>query len=166
MDILERLLQHDAWTTRQLLLRCEELSSAQLEQVFDVGHGSLLETWQHLIGNVEVWTDLMSGGPGDSNPLAHPPTVAGLTARYLAAADRFAALARRLAVENQLDALWTDTLDNPPQQKTYGGAIAHVLTHNHAHRTEILHILQRLGLPNLLEGDVLSWEHQARQSNS
>lgn len=165
MDILERLLGHDAWTTRQLLARSEELSGEQLAQVFDVGHGSLLETWGHLVGNVEVWTDLMSGGPGTSNPLAHPPTVAGLTARYEAAANRFGALARRLAAENRLDDMWTDSLDNPPTQKTYGGAIAHVLTHNHAHRTEILHILERLGLQNLLEGDVLSWEQQARRSN-
>jgi uncharacterized damage-inducible protein DinB len=164
MDILERLLGHDAWTTRQLLKRCWELSTAQMNQVFDVGHGSLLTTWEHLIGNVEVWTDLMSGGPGKDGTPAQPPTLANLSARYDAASARFGELARRLSVEDRLDELWTDILDNPPAQKTYGGAIAHVLTHNHAHRTEILHMLERHGLKNLLEGDVLSWEQQARAS--
>lgn len=30
MTILDRLLGHDAWTTRQLLLRCRELSEEQM----------------------------------------------------------------------------------------------------------------------------------------
>ena len=68
MDILDRLLKHDAWTTRQLLQRCKELS------------------------------------------------------------------------------------------------IAHLITHSLTPRVEILHMLQRLGLRNLLEGDVLSWEEQDRRA--
>ncbi len=163
MDILERLLGHDAWTTQQLLSRCQDLSSAQLDQPFDVGHRTLRETWQHLIGNVETWTDLMSGTVAAESAPPSTPTLDTLTRRYTAASARFGALARRLATEGRLDELWTDILDNPPVQKTYGGAIAHVLTHNHAHRTEILHMLERLGLKNLLEGDVLSWEQQARK---
>ena len=42
--------------------------------------------------------------------------------------------------------------------------IAHVLTHNHFHRAELLHMLARLGLPDLPEGDLLSWEQQTRAS--
>ena len=66
------------------------------------------------------------------------------------------------AYEYEKRELWLDVLDNPPRQKTYGGAVAHVLTHSHIHRGEILHMLNRLGVPNLIEGDVLSWESQAR----
>jgi uncharacterized damage-inducible protein DinB len=161
MDILERLLQHDIWMTQNLLERCRELTSAQLNQAFDIGHHTLLETWEHLIGNVEVWTDLMSALPLTKRS-ARPATLAELTARYGVAVARFGKLARRLAAENRLDDLWIDVLDNPPTQKTYGGAIVHVLTHNHSHRTEILHILERLGLTNLIEGDVLGWEQHAR----
>lgn len=160
MDILERLLRHDVWTTQNLLNRCRELTPEQLNQSFDIGHQTLLETWEHLIGNVEVWTDLMNGDPITQHSTW--PTLGELTERYEVAASRFGHLARRLAAENRLDELWTDILDNPPAQKTYGGAIAHVLTHNHAHRTEILHILSRFGLRNLIEGDVLGWEQQAR----
>jgi uncharacterized damage-inducible protein DinB len=71
-------------------------------------------------------------------------------------------LARSLREAQRWDELWLDVLDNPPRQKTYGGAVAHVLTHSHIHRGEILHMLSRLGVPNLIEGDVLSWESQAR----
>jgi hypothetical protein len=41
MDILDRLLGHDAWTTRQLLLRCRDLTDAQLDREFDIGHRSV-----------------------------------------------------------------------------------------------------------------------------
>jgi uncharacterized damage-inducible protein DinB len=159
MDILDRMLGHDAWTTRQLLNRCRELTPEQLTRHFDVGHATLLETWEHLIGNIETWTELMSGTA--INHHLPKPSVEDLIARHTAATAAFGSLARSLADANRHDELWTDILDKPPAQKTYGGAIAHVLTHNHAHRTEILHMLERLGLTNLIEGDVLSWEKQA-----
>jgi uncharacterized damage-inducible protein DinB len=166
MDILERLLGHDLWTTRQLLERCRPLTAEQLDRTFDVGHGSLRATWDHLIGNVETWTDLMSGGPLPEGHDEAAPTLPVLAARYGLAAARFGALARALSAEVRLDELWTDVLDNPPTRKSYGGAIVHVLTHSHAHRIEILHILARLGLTDLPEGDVLSWEAAAHNEQS
>lgn len=163
MDILDRLLGHDLWTTRQLLLRCRELTAEQLERRFDIGHATLRETLVHLIRNVEVWTDLMHERPARPapSPEQSAESVEGLIERLDAAAADFGSLARRIADAGRLDELWTDTLDEPPSQKTFGGAIAHVITHNMAHRSEILHMLQRLGVQNLIEGDVLSWEHQA-----
>lgn len=38
MDLLDRLLGHDAWTTHQLLRRAESLNEEQLDQDFDIGH--------------------------------------------------------------------------------------------------------------------------------
>ena len=55
-----------------------------------------------------------------------------------------------------------DTRDDPPAPMTYGSAIAHVITHNMHHRAEILHMLGKLNVPDLPEGDVLTWEKQAR----
>src|SRR5262245_30435115 len=63
MDILDRLLGHDAWTTGQLLLRCRELTDAQLDQEFDIGHRSVRATMLHIVRNMEVWTDLIAGQP-------------------------------------------------------------------------------------------------------
>jgi len=163
MDILDRLLGHDAWTTRQLLLRCRELSPEQLHQRFDVGHETLHATLLHVIGNLEVWTDLIRGRPVrryDGIGLG-AQSVDDLLTRLDAAAPDFAEIARQLADDGRLDETWVDTLDDPPTAKTYGGAIAHVLTHSHHHRGEILHMLQRLGVPDLIEGDVLSWEREA-----
>ena len=61
------------------------------------------------------------------------------------------------------DATYVDVLDDPPRSKSYGGTIAHVITHNMQYRAEIMHMLTRLGLAQVLEGDVLSWEQQAHR---
>ena len=55
-----------------------------------------------------------------------------------------------------------DILDTPPRAKTFGGTLLHVLTHTTVHRWEIQHMLQRLGLNDLIEGDALSWDMRNR----
>lgn len=166
MDLLDRLLGHDAWTTRRLLELCRGLADNQLDRHFDVGHETVRRTLVHVVGNVEVWTDLMAGRPPrlDAGPNAGREPVAEIIARFDAAAADFAALARAVAAAGRLDELWTDLLDDPPRTKTYGGAILHVVTHGMHHRCELLHMLGRLGLPDLPEGDVLSWEGAIRPS--
>jgi uncharacterized damage-inducible protein DinB len=113
-----------------------------------------------MIGNVRVWTDLMlerevrsSDGPADD--------VDALLAAWDAAYADFAAAAALLRDAGRLDDTYLDVLDSPPRAKSIGGTIAHVITHNMHHRAELLHMLARLGLQGLPEGDVLSWE-QAR----
>jgi len=160
MDLLDRLLGHDAWTTRQLLFLSADLDDGQLDRPFDIGHRTLRATFRHLIGNMEVWTDLMHGRPVRPRPetRAEAESIAGLLARLDAIAPDFAALATAIRDAGRWDALWTDVLDDPPQQKTYGGAIGHLITHSMHHRGEIQHILARLGVPNVPEGDLLGWE--------
>ena len=74
----------------------------------------------------------------------------------------FAAFALHIEREGRLDDLWTDVLDVPPAQKSYGGAIGHVITHDMHHRAEILHIMKRLGMENLPEGDLMGWDQRRR----
>src|SRR5207247_1729624 len=61
MDLLDRLLGHDAWTTRQLLLRCRGLADAALDREFDIGHRTVRATLAHITRNVAGWSELMSG---------------------------------------------------------------------------------------------------------
>lgn len=168
MDLLDRLLGHDADTTRHLLLLSRDLTDAQLDRPFDIGHETLRRTFVHIIRNMEVWTDLLDERP--VRPRPEPPrsteSVSGLIARLDAVVPEFAALARRVRDEGRYDDWWTDVLDDPPQQKTYGGAIAHLITHSMLHRSEALHILTRLGVPDVPEGDVLSWENSARRAHN
>ena len=91
-----------------------------------------------------------------------PTTADDLIAAWQRVYDDFAALARRIGDESRWDATYVDVLDDPPRPKSFGGTIAHVITHNMHHRAEIIHMLTRLGLEHVLEGDVLSWEQQAQ----
>ncbi len=126
MDLLDRLLSHDAWTTRQLLIRCRELNEGALHESVDAGQGSVHATLVHMIGNVEAWTALMAGEPVDEEDVSREGFLLDdLLARHDAAAAHFAAVARRVRMH---------------------------------HRAELLHMLARLSVQDLPEGDVLSWE--------
>jgi uncharacterized damage-inducible protein DinB len=157
MDLLDRMLEHDRWATDQLLDLSKGLSDAQLDQQFDVGHCTLRETFAHLIFNVAAWTALMAGQPvqrvGDDD------SPAALRGRHERAYAAFATLARRVRDEGRLDDTFVDHFGAP---MTFGGAIIHVVLHDAEHRTEALHILSRVGLPDVPEVDHGLWDHLAR----
>lgn len=159
LDLLDRLLEHDAWTTQRVLELAQALDDAQLDAEFDIGHRTWRATARHMVGNIEVWTDLMAERPVRAMP-AGAQTLSVLQARFTAAYRDFAAVARAARDAGRLNALYLDVLDQPPRAKTLGGTILHVVTHNHMHRAELLHMLQRLGVNDLIEGDMLSWEAQ------
>lgn len=165
MDILDRLLGHDHDTSQAVLARCRELTLAQLRQPFEIGQTTVEQTLLHMIRNLEVWTDLRRAQPvrAPADATSDHPTITALSQRFDTAYAQFAALARQVRDTGSLDATYTDILDTPPTAKTFGGTIVHVITHNMAHRGELLHMLQRLGLSNLPEGDALSWEAAARR---
>lgn len=160
MDILDRLLGHDAWTTRQLLLRCRDLTVEQLDRRFDIGDRSLRQTFVHVIRNMEAWTDLMAERPV-GKAAQEEMTVERLLERHSRAAKELAEVARRIRDEGRLDGMYTDVLDDPPKRKSFGGTIVHVVTHSMHHRAQILHMMEQLGLKDLPEGDALGWEAQA-----
>ena len=156
MDLLDRFLGHDAWTTRQLLDICSTLSENQLDREFDIGHRSLRRTFDHIIHNMEIWSLLMAEQPIER---AADQTIPGMIRRLDLAAERLKSIARRVADSDAWDELWLDQLDDPPQQKSFGTAIAHVITHSMHHRAQLLYMLRLSGVTNLPEGDVFSWEN-------
>jgi uncharacterized damage-inducible protein DinB len=164
MDLLDRLLKHDAWTTRQLLLLCAGLTGEQLDREFDIGHRSVRATLAHLIWNMEVWSDLMAGQVVEPKSDARRGrcSVPEMIDRVDRAAARLEQVARGVADRDGWDELWTDLLDG--QQRSYGGAIAHVITHSMHHRAQLLYLLRRIGVIELPEGDVLSWEQRHDRS--
>ncbi len=155
MDILDRLLAHDTWTTRQLLLACQSLPDELLDKEFEIDHKSLRETFLHIIDNLEVWTDLLY-----ERPVQHKEgtSIPELLQRLTFASREFSKLAHKISRENRFDDLFLDSLDSPPQLKSFGGTIAHVVTHNMHHRAHIMFLMERVGLKDHIEGDMLGWE--------
>ena len=158
MDLLDRLLGHDAWATRQLLSRCQGLADEQLDREFDIGHRTVRGTLAHIIRNVHAWSRLMAGRSISELP---GQSIAELTATFEEATDELASLARGIAQRGAWDDTFLDVLDNPPVKKSFGGGIAHIITHSMHHRAQLLYMLRELGLQRLPEGDVLSWEQQS-----
>ena len=158
MDLLDRLLGHDTWTTRQLLLLCRRLTDEQLDREFDIAHRTVRATFVHIIGNVEAWSDLMAG---QAIRAKQGRSVSELIARLDRAANDLARVSKAVAQRDGWDEHWVDPLERPPVERTYGGSIAHVITHSMHHRAQLLYMLRLLGVEGLPEGDVLSWEDQA-----
>jgi uncharacterized damage-inducible protein DinB len=162
MDILDRLLGHDAWTTRQLLLRCHELTDQQLDRRFDIGDRSLQETFLHIIQVMENWTDRMAMRPvREASASAGISSVDQLLDRLSLAAKDLADVARRIRDEGRLDQMYSDPQGEPPIPRPMGGMIVHVITHSMHHRAQALYLMEQLGLTNLPGGDALDWEHKA-----
>lgn len=161
MDLLDRLLGHDEWATTTLLDLSRGLTDEQLDQPFDIGHRTLRATFGHIISNVGFWTALMAGQPVDAERDAWPLTeLIELHERLYAA---FAALARQLCDEQRLDDRF---LDHYAVRKSFGGTILPVVLHNAEHRTEAVHILTRLGVPDLPEVDHGLWDYHQENDHA
>ncbi len=157
MDLLDRLLGHDSWTTRQMLVLCRELSDEELDREFDIGHRTLRATFLHIIRNVEWWSDLMDGR---AKRVQQGESVMQMIGRLDIAAADLARVARSVASRAAWDESWVDPGESPHVERTFGGTIAHVITHSMHHRAQVLYLMRRLDVEGLPEGDVLSWENQ------
>jgi uncharacterized damage-inducible protein DinB len=159
MTILEKLLRHDAWTTRILLTRAADLSNAALDQPFDMGHRTLRRTFQHIVGNMECWCDLILARSQRTGTHTTIDDIQGLIARLDVVAAELVAVGQSFSSFGGDDELFTDYLDNPPRKKSVGTALVHIATHGMHHRAQCLWMMRQLGLGNLPEGDVFSWEN-------
>ncbi|MCC6791480.1 MAG: DinB family protein [Thermomicrobiales bacterium] len=160
MDLLDLLLDHDRWATARLLQASAGLTDAQLDQPFDIGHGTLRATFAHMIFNIPFWTAFLAGESPDGGYSADAQpadrSLAALIDHHERGQEAFAATARRLRDQGRLGETYADHYG---VHKSFGGTILMVVEHNEGHRTEALHILQRLGVPDPPEVDLGAWEY-------
>ena len=98
----------------------------------------------------------MAGQPVDAQ--RDDRSLAALIDRHERSYAAFATLARQVRDEQRLDDTFVDHYD---ARMTFGGTILHVVLHNAEHRSEALHILERLGVPDLPEVDHGLWDYRA-----
>ncbi|HUG16738.1 MAG TPA: DinB family protein [Thermomicrobiales bacterium] len=167
MDLLDRMLGHDHWATLRVLEISRDLTDAQLDREFDIGHRTLRETLDHMIFVVGAWTTLMleqPAGPlrdGRRSVMAREGrrSIAELVEQHERFHPAFAITARRAQDEQRLDDTFVDHYDFRQSQ---GATILQVMHHNAQHRAEARHILERLGVPDLWDLDPQEWEHVGR----
>jgi uncharacterized damage-inducible protein DinB len=161
MDLLDMLLDHDHWATEQLLEASGGLTDGQLDQEFDIGHRTLRATFGHMIFNMPFWTAFLAGNPTDGGYSADfqpgDRSLAALIDHHERSYSAFASVARTVRDEQRLNEVF---VDHYGVRKSFGGAIVMVVEHNTEHRTEVLHILERLGVPNLPQVDLGAWEYR------
>jgi uncharacterized damage-inducible protein DinB len=158
MDMIDRLLEHDRWATSQLLKLCQDLTDEQLDHEFDIGLRTIRTTFDHYIYNIEFWTALMKQEPLNESHAEERKqrSLPQLIKRHERAFDLFASTARAARDEGRLDETFKDHWDLPV---TLGGSIIHVTLHNEMHRSEVVHMLTRIGQHEPPEVDHLLWEH-------
>lgn len=158
MDLLDRLLAHNEWTTERLIEQSRGLTDAQLEQPFDIGLKTVRVTIDHIIENIEWWTDLMNAHPRRSFRTlgADPLTLDGFGKRLGRVAPQFAEVARRVQAEGRLDDTWP-TREGFSESYSYGNTIIHVITHSAHHRAQLMYMLKSLGVKDVIMAQALSW---------
>src|SRR4051812_25840369 len=153
------MLGHDAWATGVLLEKSSALSDEQVTQAFDIGHGSVLETLTHLVNVIEYWTANMQSRPANVDWETRR-TLADLLSMHNQFQGQFASAARAAQAEGRLDDLFNDSQGYP---QSIGGTIVHLMYHNVIHRSEVQHMLNRLGVEPDMDGDPQEWEYGMRQ---
>lgn len=129
----------------------------QLDQPFDIGHGTIRATFEHMIWNHEFWSRLMEGELISEEPEETGRVIAALSDDFERRFQAFAELARRLRDEGRLEDTFVDHWD---VRKSMGGTILAVTQHDAEHRTEIVHMLHRLGLTEVPEVDLGAWDYE------
>ncbi len=160
-DILNRLLRHDSWTTRQLIECTRSLSSEQFVCRFNIGPGSIHDTLRHIISVMFGWADSIADRPrrpslgaDGEGPVRSVDELLGLLEE---AAKELEKTARFVVNEQRMDEMMTVTFEGRTWEFTRGTALAHVLTHGMHHRAQVFNMMRRLGAPLDIDGDVIVW---------
>lgn len=159
MDMIERMLEHDRWATSHLLSLCRDLDDTQLDREFDIGLRTIRATFDHMVYVTIIWTSLMKRQPPTIEHEAEKRdrSLPALIDLHNESYDDFASFARSARDTGRLDKTYEDLYGLPP---SIGGTIIHVAMHNEVHRSEIVHMLTRIGVPEEApEVDHLLWEH-------
>jgi uncharacterized damage-inducible protein DinB len=159
MELLDRMLGHDAWATNLILTHCRALTDEQLDQHFDIGIGSIRPTIIHQVNTLEFWASAMEHRPSTLDG-AGSPSMTELIAIHERYHVNFSRAAHAATEEKRLDELFTDVHGYP---QSHGATILQTMYHNTWHRAEIRHMLNRLGVENVWDGDPQEWEYVNRE---
>ena len=87
-------------------------------------------------------------------------SIGGILTRLTIVSKDFAEFTAKVDREGRADDMCTDVENS--NRWPLGSVIAHILTHSMHHRAQIMYILEQLGMQDVIEGDALGWEGQAR----
>ncbi len=159
MELIERLVGHGRWFTAYFLEAALPLSDEQLDREFDIGHSTFRKTAVHLVNVIDAETARLRGGP-PAERLSERASIPDTLAAHKTACDTFEEAVRAIVAggNEKQTATYVDNYGIP---QSYGGTVLYVITQNVLRMSELRQFLVRLGVEDLLEGDVQEWEHFA-----
>jgi uncharacterized damage-inducible protein DinB len=159
MGLIERQLEHGRWFNDKFLEAALPLSDEQLDREFDFGQGTFRKTAVHLVNVIERETAWLSGA-APAEPLPESTSIPDTLKAHEVSYDKFEEAVRAVVAGG--DEKQTATyIDNYGIPQSYGGTALYVITQNVVRMSELRHFLVRLGVEDLMEGDVQEWEHFA-----
>jgi len=153
-DPAEILLDHQLWSTRNLLDACAQLTDEQLDREFDMGVGSLRKTLTHILGALRGWGHLLAGKEQCERLEAQGPHT---IARLIELNDQLHADFAASVAAHAQDGIATGSHGGKAYAFTRGSVLAHVTTHAMHHRAQCLNMLRQLGIDPLPPSAVLEW---------
>ena len=170
MDLFDRFAGYETWHTRKLLEHARQLTDDQLDrpittpelQPWHEPERSLRELLDRIVFTKEVWTAAMTASKlPDMNRRLSP---AEMLTRYDQADSEFQRVLCAVGSRGGWDDTFVDELCEPPEQFTFGGMLAHVITYNSYRRLTAASVLRSLGVSNVGFGDPIEYEREAARS--
>ena len=161
MDLLNRMIDHHVWLTGEIIARAATLDVEVLDRPVELSvegiddNPSLRELCVLLVAQEERWLSVAGEGPAPD--YGSDADLAEVAARHRAAGERFRSFVARVTADGGLEDTVVDTLCDPPQEYTYGGIIAHVITFAAHRRTMAVGALASAGVTDLGSGDPRLW---------
>lgn len=160
-DPLTIMVATDRWATLQLFDACNNLTTEQFHQPFEMGPGSLHNTLSHLTAAMRAWTDSLAGQTPTPriDQDGQKRTSAELRALYEAAWKDFSAECTRLPLDQTIS---RQLRNGPVITLTRGVAVTQVTTHGMHHRAQCLNMLRHVGVKPLPPSSALEWAMMAK----
>lgn len=155
MDLLDRLLDHDAIALRQLITAASNLSDTQLDTKIAPYNDSLRKMLERAVWQKEMWVAAVQGRKLLEEAENCP---AALLKRMNIAYPAFADIARGVRDRGEWDRHFVDAICEPAETFTFGGMLAHVITHSAHRRAMMVDAFQKLGVEPEGQFDPLGWE--------
>jgi uncharacterized damage-inducible protein DinB len=165
--LIQRLHQHRAWATKNLLDAAAQLSEEKLHAKFEIGQGTVWKSLLHMHGAEYVWLETILGNESALLPGDLPGMIPGNQQGEGGVKDfgdlreKWAALDKRWA--DYLAALTPAVLEETiyrsrrvgDQVQRFGcrrsDVLLHVCTHAHYTTTQVINMLRHCGVAKLPE---------------
>ncbi len=167
MDLFDRFAGHETWHTRKLLEHARQLTDDQLDRPIATPdlepwlepQRSLRELLDRIVFTKEVWTAAMTAG--EIPEMKRRLSPAEMLARYERADEEFQRVLCTVRARGGWDDTFVDELCQPPEEFTFGGMLAHVVTFNSHRCLTAASVMRSLGVDNVGFGDPIEYEREA-----